>query len=163
SKTPCANSQTPPATRWRATGWSSTAAAPRADLACRPGREHDEFFFVHNETGYHKPVKITKRNQASSGACCPRPRPSAVDGGLRRDDWLDGTLQAGAHAQVITVTAGITPLKGQENGATVDDPHVWHDPDNDKIIADNIAAALDKADPNNESTYDANAAAYKKK
>jgi ABC-type Zn uptake system ZnuABC Zn-binding protein ZnuA len=83
--------------------------------------------------------------------------------GLGLDDWLDGTLQAGAHAQVTTVTAGITPLKSKDNGATVDDPHVWHDPDNDKIMVDNIAAALDQADPNNKSAYDANAAAYKKK
>jgi ABC-type Zn uptake system ZnuABC Zn-binding protein ZnuA len=83
--------------------------------------------------------------------------------GLGLDDWLDGTLQAGAHAQVATVTAGITPLKSKDNGATVDDPHVWHDPDNDKTMVDNIAAALDKADPDNKSAYDANAAAYKKK
>jgi len=83
--------------------------------------------------------------------------------GLGLDDWLDGTLQAGAHAQVTTVTAGITPLKIDENGATVDDPHVWHDPDNDKIMVDNIAAALDKADPTNKPAYDANAATSKKK
>jgi ABC-type Zn uptake system ZnuABC Zn-binding protein ZnuA len=83
--------------------------------------------------------------------------------GLGLDDWLDGTLQAGAHAQVTTVTAGITPLKSEDNGATVDDPHVWHDPDNDKIIVDSIVAALDKADPNNKPAYDANAVAYKKK
>ncbi|MDP9180238.1 MAG: metal ABC transporter substrate-binding protein [Chloroflexota bacterium] len=82
---------------------------------------------------------------------------------LGLDDWLDGTLQAGAHAQVVTVTGGITPLKSEENGATVDDPHVWHDPDNDKIMVDNIAAALDRADPINKPAYDANAAAYKKK
>ncbi len=81
--------------------------------------------------------------------------------GLGLDDWLDGTLQAGAHAQVTTVTAGITLLKTQENGATVDDPHVWHDPDNDKVMVVNIATALGRADPQNTKAYEDAAAAYK--
>jgi ABC-type Zn uptake system ZnuABC Zn-binding protein ZnuA len=81
--------------------------------------------------------------------------------GMGLDDWLDDTLSANKNADVATVTDGIAPLKGEENGATVNDPHVWHDPDNDEVMVGNIAAALDKADPDNKSTYDANAAAYK--
>jgi ABC-type Zn uptake system ZnuABC Zn-binding protein ZnuA len=79
--------------------------------------------------------------------------------GMGLDDWLDDTLAAGHH-DATTVTDGIASLKGNEEGETVDDPHVWHDPDNDKIMVDNIAAALDKADPANKPAYDANAAAY---
>jgi ABC-type Zn uptake system ZnuABC Zn-binding protein ZnuA len=80
--------------------------------------------------------------------------------GLGLDDWIEDTLGAG-DAPVTVVTDGITPLKSEENSETVDDPHVWHDPANDKVMADNIAAALDAADPDNRTTYDANAAAYK--
>jgi zinc/manganese transport system substrate-binding protein len=40
------------------------------------------------------------------------------------------------------------------------DPHVWHDPNNAIIMVENIRAALAAADPANEATYNANAAAY---
>lgn len=80
--------------------------------------------------------------------------------GLELDSWLDGTLQAGSHADVVTVTDGITPLTAEEGGKQVNDPHVWHDPANDKVMVDNIAAALEQADPANSATYRANAAAY---
>jgi ABC-type Zn uptake system ZnuABC Zn-binding protein ZnuA len=81
--------------------------------------------------------------------------------GIGLDDWLDGTLEAGSNATVVTVTGGITTAKGEEDGEEVDDPHVWHDPDNAKIMVDDIAAALAAADPNRKSVYDANASAYK--
>jgi ABC-type Zn uptake system ZnuABC Zn-binding protein ZnuA len=41
------------------------------------------------------------------------------------------------------------------------DPHVWTDPHNVMIWADNIAAAFAEADPANAETYRANAEAYK--
>jgi zinc/manganese transport system substrate-binding protein len=41
------------------------------------------------------------------------------------------------------------------------DPHVWTDPTNVKIWADNIANAFATADPTNAATYHANANAYK--
>ena len=83
--------------------------------------------------------------------------------GIGLDDWLDPTIQAGAKARVVTVTDGITVQQGEEGGSTSDDPHVWHDPDNAKRMVDDIAAALDAADPANKTTYDANAVAYKQK
>ena len=83
--------------------------------------------------------------------------------GIGLDGWLDGTLKAGAKARVVTVTDGISLLKGDESGKQVDDPHVWHDPEDDKIMVANIAAALDAADPASKAQYDANAAAYEQK
>jgi ABC-type Zn uptake system ZnuABC Zn-binding protein ZnuA len=83
--------------------------------------------------------------------------------GIGLDDWLDRTLKAGKKAKLVTVTAGVRLRKGEEDGKPVDDAHVWHDPANAKKMVDNIAAALDRADPANKPTYDANAAAYKKK
>ncbi len=83
--------------------------------------------------------------------------------GIGLDDWLDRTLKAGKRATVVTVTRGVRLQKGEEDGKPVDDPHVWHDPANAKKMVDNIAAALDRLDPAHKPTYDANAAAYKKR
>ncbi len=83
--------------------------------------------------------------------------------GIGLDDWLDRTLKAGRKAKVVTVTAWVRLRKGEEDGKPVDDAHVWHDPANTKKMVDNIAAALDRVDPGNKATYDANAAAYRKK
>ena len=83
--------------------------------------------------------------------------------GLGLDDWLDGTLKAGKRAQVVVVTKGIKVRKADEDGRKVDDAHVWHDPDNDKIMIKNIADALGKADPSHAADYEANATAYQAK
>lgn len=83
--------------------------------------------------------------------------------GIGLDGWLDGTLKAGTKARVVTVTDGISLLKGEESDKEIDDPHVWHDPEDDKIMVANIAAALDAADPANKAQYDAAAAAYEQK
>ncbi len=81
--------------------------------------------------------------------------------GVGLDDWLDRTLKAGKRAAVVTVTRGIRLQKAEENGRPVDDPHVWHDPANAKRMVDNIAAALDRADPAHKTSHDANAIATK--
>jgi zinc/manganese transport system substrate-binding protein len=83
--------------------------------------------------------------------------------GIELDDWLDGTLSAAKHATVTVVTQGIELRKGEEDGKEVDDPHVWHDPDNAKIMVQNIAEAMAAADPSNRGAYEANAQAYQAK
>jgi ABC-type Zn uptake system ZnuABC Zn-binding protein ZnuA len=83
--------------------------------------------------------------------------------GIGLDEWLDRTLKAGKKAKLVTVTAGVRLQKGEEDGKPVDDPHVWHDPANVKTMVENIAKALGRSDPANRATYDAGAAAYKKK
>jgi ABC-type Zn uptake system ZnuABC Zn-binding protein ZnuA len=83
--------------------------------------------------------------------------------GIGLDDWLDRTLKAGKRATVVTVTRGVRLQKGEEDGKTVDDPHVWHDPANAKKMVDNIATALVRVDPAHKTAYDAQAAAYKKR
>jgi ABC-type Zn uptake system ZnuABC Zn-binding protein ZnuA/Zn/Cd-binding protein ZinT len=40
------------------------------------------------------------------------------------------------------------------------DPHVWHDPNNGMVMAENIRAALVEADAKNAAAYDANAKTY---
>jgi zinc/manganese transport system substrate-binding protein len=91
--------------------------------------------------------------------------------GIGLDDWLDDTLSAARDAAVSTVTSGISLQRGEaehhgdEAGAAgakegAADPHVWHDPDNAKIMVRNIAAALVAADPANRAAYEANSTAY---
>lgn len=80
--------------------------------------------------------------------------------GIGLDDWLDDTLAANKDAEVATVTEGIALREGEEGGELIDDPHVWHDPDNDKIMVDNIAAALGRVDPTNTIYYQDNATNY---
>jgi ABC-type Zn uptake system ZnuABC Zn-binding protein ZnuA len=119
--------------------------------------------------------EITLRGLVPAGADPHEFEPSAGDlvalegadlilrHGIGLDDWLDKTLKAGRKASVVTVTAGIRLRKGEEDGKVVDDPHVWHDPVNAKKMVDNIAAALDRADPAHKAAYDGNAATYKQK
>jgi ABC-type Zn uptake system ZnuABC Zn-binding protein ZnuA len=83
--------------------------------------------------------------------------------GIDLDAWLDDTLEAGEKAQVTVVTDGIQLREVEEDGEKVKDAHVWHDPDNVKIMAGNIADALAKADPAHKSAYEENASAYTKK
>jgi ABC-type Zn uptake system ZnuABC Zn-binding protein ZnuA len=63
-------------------------------------------------------------------------------------DCSDATMHAEVHADA-----------DHEHGAC--DPHVWTDPQNVMIWADNIAAAFAQADPANAAVYTANAEAYK--
>jgi zinc/manganese transport system substrate-binding protein/manganese/iron transport system substrate-binding protein len=81
--------------------------------------------------------------------------------GLGLDDWLDRTLKAGKRATVVTITRGVEIRSGEEDGKKIPDPHVWHDPTNAKRMVDNIATALDRADPSHQAAYDARAQAYK--
>lgn len=77
---------------------------------------------------------------------------------------LEQTLQALLDEQaekVVNASDGIQPLTLVEDGASGMDPHVWMNPLNVKIWADNITQALGEADPVNADTYDANAAVYK--
>jgi ABC-type Zn uptake system ZnuABC Zn-binding protein ZnuA len=80
--------------------------------------------------------------------------------GLGLDDWLDDTLRAGKKAKVTVATRGIKAMKGEEDGRKADDPHVWHDPDNVKVMASNVAAALGAADPSRKAAYEQRAAEY---
>lgn len=82
--------------------------------------------------------------------------------GVGLDDWLDDTLSAG-DAEVITVTERIPLRSLDEDGDQVDDPHVWHDPANARLMAASVAAALIQADTPNRATYEANLATYGEK
>ena len=82
--------------------------------------------------------------------------------GIGLDDWLDKSIaSAGGSESVIVVTEGVMISKSAEEDE--DDPHVWHDPKNAKIMVDNIVKALAGADPANAATFRSNGDSYKSK
>lgn len=84
--------------------------------------------------------------------------------GLGLDAPLDKAIEGSGASRVVVATKGVALIKGETDaGKGEDDPHVWHDPDNAKIMADNIANALAEADPANAGAYRQNAAAQKQR
>lgn len=95
----------------------------------------------------------------------PSPRAIAAVGdadivfrnGLGLDSWLDDMIEgAGGDATVVLATRGVNVLAVDGE----DDPHVWHDPANVKLMVDNVAAALTEADPAHAAVFAANRDAY---
>ncbi|MCC6905710.1 MAG: zinc ABC transporter substrate-binding protein [Anaerolineae bacterium] len=92
--------------------------------------------------------------------------------GLDFEEGLVAALDAIHGTPIVPVSAGVSIREGEEAGhadeadTSVDnethteDPHVWQDPRNVTIWADNIAAALSALDPANAEAYQANAEAY---
>lgn len=84
--------------------------------------------------------------------------------GIGLDAFLDKAIKGSGAKNVVTVTEGVPLLKGAgQDSKSEDDPHVWQDPLNDKIMVDNIARALSAAIPDSSAVFAANAAAYNKK
>lgn len=114
-------------------------------------------------------VQLSILLQAGASAHDYEPDPSALKkiaaakvvlkNGIGLDDWLDKSISsAGGTDSVVVVTAGVAISKGAEGDE--DDPHVWHDPKNARIMVENIVKALSAADPANAVTFKANGDAY---
>lgn len=92
--------------------------------------------------------------------------------GIGLDEYLDDVTGEGE--RVITVTDGVTIRDGEEQEDEADDqedeaegheadghshegedPHVWHDPANVQVMAENIARALSERDEANSESYSA--------
>lgn len=120
-------------------------------------------------------IELTVLLQAGADAHDYEPSPQAVKkvrqaavvlkNGIGLDDWLNKTLEgAGGSTKVVVVTTGVKVLKAESGDeAGHDDPHVWHDPENAKIMVDNIVTALSAADQAHAAAFQANGAAYKAK
>ena len=78
---------------------------------------------------------------------------------LEGKNWMK-TLAEGAGKPVTTCTDGIRPLKLEEDGETVADPHAWFSPTNAAVYVNNITKALIKADPDHAEQYKARAKLY---
>jgi ABC-type Zn uptake system ZnuABC Zn-binding protein ZnuA len=81
--------------------------------------------------------------------------------GIGLDAFLDKAIKGSeSRAAVVTVTDGIALRTAA--GGSEKDPHVWHNPQNAKIMLLNITDALAKAEPAGASEYRQNAEAYAK-
>lgn len=84
--------------------------------------------------------------------------------GLGLELWFEKFLQQLGDVPSAVVTDGIEPIdihQGPYSGKP--NPHAWMSPSDALVYVDNIAKAMATADPNNASTYNDNAAAYKEK
>lgn len=80
--------------------------------------------------------------------------------GLGLEGWLPRLVQsAGSKAQVVTVSAGIAPLKL----GSAADPHAWQSVPNAQVYVTDIANALTAADPDNAEFFRTAAKAYLEK
>lgn len=81
------------------------------------------------------------------------------------EPWAEKILAgAGEGVRAVDLSAHVTLEKdddgdGHDHGGY--DPHIWTDPQNAKIMVDDIAAALCAADPENAGEYQTAAAEYK--
>lgn len=86
--------------------------------------------------------------------------------GLGLEEALQSLLDANA-SRVVMASDGVAAIEAteeehSEEGQThSEDPHIWMNPQNVKVWADNIAAALATADSAHADTYIAAAEAYK--
>ena len=80
--------------------------------------------------------------------------------GLGLEETLSVTVRnAGGGAPIVSLSEGIVPLR-LEGEAGGPDPHVWLDPNNLVVWAENAAAALATLDPARADYYRSNAEAY---
>lgn len=77
------------------------------------------------------------------------------------DSWLPKAVSsAGYQGAQVDAAAGAKLRKRVKNGKEEDDPHLWHDPENAKVMVRNIAQAAEAADPGHKDQYERNTADY---
>jgi|WetSurMetagenome_2_1015567.scaffolds.fasta_scaffold01241_6 zinc/manganese transport system substrate-binding protein len=91
--------------------------------------------------------------------------------GLALDQWADEIIDGSRNGRLLTVdcSSGISVLQkpsGKVDASMGDvhpegNPHYWLDPSNGVVIAENVLAALEKADPANRAYYEENFARFK--
>jgi len=79
-----------------------------------------------------------------------------VVNGLGLEGWETRLVQSAQYrGPVLVASEGITPIETTELNAAapVPDPHAWQDVKNAEVYADNIARALESADPTHAEHY----------
>jgi ABC-type Zn uptake system ZnuABC Zn-binding protein ZnuA len=76
-----------------------------------------------------------------------------VKNGVGLEAWFEDTIEsASPKGTVVDASTGVKINAG--------DPHIWHDPQNVKIMVGNIATALEAADPARTAVFEQNRADY---
>ena len=126
---------------------------------------------VHQVGGEH--VQITNLVGPDADAHTYEPSPDdakallearlIIKNGLGFEPWLDRLVTSTeTKATVISASHGVIPRALDEDGATVADPHAWHNLANSELYIANITRALIAADPANQADYERNSKAYLK-
>jgi zinc/manganese transport system substrate-binding protein len=82
-----------------------------------------------------------------------------VKSGVGLEKWLDQTVEsADFKGTVVDASSGVTLRKGDPDDAEMaqGDPHIWHNPLNAKVMAENIEKALVAADSADAASYQQN-------
>lgn len=83
-----------------------------------------------------------------------------LQNGLTFEGWINDLIKnSGSHADVVTITEGITPVTSEAHQNAVD-PHAWMEPINGKIYSYNIKEALIRLIPDKKDAIIANYNAY---
>jgi len=84
-----------------------------------------------------------------------------VKNGVGLERWFDSTIKSAApRGTIVDASTGVQIRPGQGDDESNGDPHIWHNPQNAKVMVATIAAALTAADPAGAATFQANLAAY---
>ncbi|HEY4333404.1 MAG TPA: metal ABC transporter substrate-binding protein [Ilumatobacteraceae bacterium] len=85
-----------------------------------------------------------------------------VKNGVGLERWFDATIKsAEPHGTVVDASVGVQIRHGNGTDEEAEgDPHIWHNPQNAKIMVANIAAAFAAADPADAALFRANLASY---
>jgi zinc/manganese transport system substrate-binding protein/manganese/iron transport system substrate-binding protein len=86
-----------------------------------------------------------------------------VRNGVDLEKWFGDTIRsAGPKGPVIEASRGVA-IRNAASDEPEGDPHIWHDPQNAKLMVANIAHAFEAVDPAATPTFEANLAAYSAK
>jgi len=84
--------------------------------------------------------------------------------GIGLDGWVDKVVKASGNKKLLVIEASrgvdVISSPGENPSHTHGNPHIWHDPDNAKIMIENICQALIKASPDSTNYFNANKIAY---
>lgn len=93
--------------------------------------------------------------------------------GMGLDLWADRIIDGSRNGRIMIIDCSRDILPLEKPDVRVDasmgdvhpqgNPHYWLDPDNGVIIAESIASALKRIDPQNASFYESNLRAFKEK
>jgi ABC-type Zn uptake system ZnuABC Zn-binding protein ZnuA len=86
-----------------------------------------------------------------------------VRNGVDLEKWFGDTIRsASPKGPIIDASRGLT-IRNATSDEPEGDPHIWHDPQNAKVMVANIAHAFEAVDPAATPMFEANLAAYSAK
>jgi len=84
--------------------------------------------------------------------------------GIGLDDWADKVAAASGNKKLIVIetSKGVNVISspGENPSHTHGNPHIWHDPENAKVMVENIYQAFIKVSPANADYFKVNKDAY---